>query len=405
MNNEKSEALILVGWVLAVMMIAALVLYPYESYQFTGLGISNGVNLYACRYAEPAPMGIVDYGVSSYGNIYNISTNSIEGGITLDGLLVNLSGNYNASVQLNANLFLGYGNKTQSYFIQNVILLNTKTYAASFIDNVWNDSGINASLNGSIIKGQGNVTPSQKNETYYFYQAANLTGDNMTLKNAQTIYLRTNSSMTENGTPEIIFSYNDGYGWITYDRVQILANESVKNSSILISGFNYTPSYNFYDMGLVIGGPGNGYNTTLESGSAAFTLGYWNNNNFQNVQDSYNFGCNTEEGINNTVVTPMFYGDGLLYANVSSGNNVYLGGLWSMNSSNISLVYINGPGAGMTVSFERNGSGFNTSLEKGIGEFTLESGEYIITAYSNVTMIYRQNYTLIAGESKYINIS
>ena len=40
-----------------------------------------------------------------------------------------------------------------------------------------------------------------------------------------------------------------------------------------------------------------------------------------------------------------------------------------------------------------------------IGEFTLESGEYIITAYSNVTMIYRQNYTLIAGESKYINIS
>ncbi len=404
MDDQKSEILMLFGWAFAIIAIAVLLLYPYKTYEFTGLGISDGVNLYACKYSEPAPMGIVDYGVTSYGNVYNISTNSVEGSISLNNLLTNLSNNNNASIQLNVNLFVKEGNKTQAYFLQNVILLNTMNYAPEFIDNVWNESGVNTSLTSSLIKGNGTVSPSTKNYTYYEYQAENQTGDNITLKNGQVVYLRTNSSLNKNDQPDIIFSYNDGYGWINYDNVSILTNKNVTNSSILISGFNYTPSYNFYSAGLIIGGPGDGYNTTLESGYAELSLSYWNGNNFQNVEDAYDFGCNTEEGINDAAVNPLVNKDGLLYANISSSNNDYLGTLWSINSSNISVAYINSSISNLSVSFDRNGSLLNYSLKNGIGEFTLSAGRYIIKAYSSGKMIYNSTYNLKEQQINYVNI-
>lgn len=404
MNEQRSEMLMLFGGVFAIMIIAVVMLYPYSNYQFTSLGISDGVNLYACKYVEPAPMGLVDYGVSSYGNVYNISTHSIESSINLYNFVTNFSNDYNASIQLNLNVMLKYENKTQAYFAQNVILMNTKTKQINFIDNVWNDSGINASLNSTLIEGNGTVSPSNKNNTYYFYQAENQTGDNITLKNNQTVYLRTNSSISRDGNPEIIFSYNDGKGWKEYDKVSLLVNNSIKNYSIIISGFNYTPSYNFYDAGIIIGGPGDGYNTTLINGSAVLTLSYWNGNNFQNVEDAYNFGCDTEEGINNAVVTPNFYNSGLLYANVSSGNNAYLGNLWSINSSNIGVLYINSSINNIIISFNKTGHVFNSTLNNGTGEFTIESGRYLINAYKNGNLVYSENYTIKQEKVSVLNI-
>ena len=259
-------------------------------------------------------------------------------------------------------------------------------------------------LNKQFIKGNGTVSPSIKNYTYYSYQAVNQTGDNITLNDNQTVYLRTNSSISKEGIPQIIFSYNDGYGWIEYDKVNLLIHENIKNYSILISGFNYTPSYNFYDAGIIIGGPGDGSNTTLISGSAKFTLSYWNENNFQNVQDAYNFGCDTEEGINNAIVSPSFYNNGLLYANINNGKNIYLGNLWSTNSSNIGILYINSSFNNIIISLSRDGHAFNESLRNGKGKFTMEAGNYIIDAYSNNNRIYSENYTLEKGMINNINI-
>ena len=100
-------------------------------------------------------MGIVDYGVSSYGNVYNISTNSVQASIIDNRLLTNLSGNYNASLQLNSNLLIRYENYSQVYYLQNVILIDSKTNSINFIDNVWNNSGINASMHSKRVEGNG----------------------------------------------------------------------------------------------------------------------------------------------------------------------------------------------------------------------------------------------------------
>ncbi len=404
MDDNKSEMLMLFGWIFAVMAIAVVMLYPYSSYQFTAIGISDGVNLYSCRYAEPAPMGIVDYGVSSYGNVYNISTNSIQAGITDKGVLTNMSGDYNASIQLNSNVLLRYGNKSQAYYLQNVILIDTQTGFINFIDNVWNNSGVNASMHSNDIKGNGTVAPSTKNYTYYFYESANQSGDNITIKNGQTVYLRTNSTLN-NGKPAVIFSYNDGYGWIEYDRVEFNNTENISNVSILISGFNYTPSYNFYDAGIIIGGPGAGSNTTMKNGSVSFSLEYWNGDNFQDIQDAYDFGCNTLEGINNAVVNPVFMQNGLPFANITFGKNPYLGVLWSTNSSDIGLLYINSTLKPIDLSIQKNDSYLNESLVNGKGELTLESGKYIIKAYEDGNEIYYKNYSLKEGIINYLNIS
>ncbi len=403
MDENKSELLMLFGWVFAIMLIAVLVLYPYKNYQFTTIGISDGVNLYSCKYVEPAPMGIVDYGVSSYGNVYNISTNSVQASIIDNRLLTNLSGNYNASLQLNSNLLIRYENYSQVYYLQNVILIDSKTNSINFIDNVWNNSGINASMHSKRVEGNGTIAPSIKNETYYFYQSSNENGDNITIKNNQTVYLRTNSTINKKNEPEVIFSYNDGYGWKEYDKV-IFPNIKTENASILISGFNYTPSYNFYDLGIVIGGPGGGLNTTVVNGSISFILEYWNGNNFQVPQDTYDFGCNTEEGINNAVVTPSFNKYGIPFANITSGKNIYLGNLWSLNSSNIAILYINNSIKNSYVSIYNNQSYINESLLNGIGKFTLESGNYIVNVYKNGIKIYNKTYSLIKGKTNYLNI-
>ncbi|EFD92989.1 MAG: Peptidase A5, thermopsin [Candidatus Parvarchaeum acidophilus ARMAN-5] len=405
MDDTKAELFMLIGWVFAVMIIAVVILYPYNDYQFTGLGISDGVNLYSCRYSEPSPMGIVDYGVTSYGNIYNLSTNSIKASITDEGMLTNISGNYNASIQLNSNVLLSYGNLSQTYFLQNVILIDSITNSIAFIDNVWNSSGINSSMNQKLIVGNGTVAPSTKNESYYFYEDTNQTGDNITLRNNQQIYLMTNSSINANGSPEIIFSYNDGYGWKEYDKVVFNRLKNVSNASMLISGFNYTPGYNFYDAGIIIGGPGAGSNTTMINGSLLLSIDYWNGNNFQAFQDAYNYGCDTEEGINNAVVNPKFGGNGLPFANITSGKDVYLGNLWSINSSSIGLLYINSSIRNLDISIYRNNSYINQSFSNGIGELTLLSGSYIIKGYENSNEIYYKNYTVSKGIKNYLNIS
>jgi thermopsin len=404
MDDTKYEFIMLFGWVFAVTVIAVAMLYPYETYQLTNIGISNGVNLYSCKYAEPAPMGVVDYGVSSYGNVYNISTDSVQASITDNNILTNMTGNYNASIQLNSNLFFKYGNKSQAYYLQNVILINSKTKTINIIDNIWNNSGIDANIHSSNIRGMGTVAPSIKNSSYYFYEAANQTGDNITLNNGQEIYLRTNSTVSITGKPEIIFSYNDGYGWIKYDIVEFNTTKKVSNVSILISGFNYTPSFNFYDAGIIIGGPGTGSNTTLVSGSMTLSLEYWNGENFQNIQDAYDFGCNTEEGIKYAVVNAEFSKGGLPFANITSGKNAYLGYLWSINSSNIGLLYINSTVKNLYISMYKH-SYMNESLPNGKGEFTLESGSYIIKAYENSSEIYDKNYSLLSGTANYVNIN
>ena len=404
MDDNKSELLILFGWVFAVMLIAVVMLYPYKNYEFTTTGISEGVNLYSCKYAEPAPMGIIDYGVSNYGNVYRIFTNSIEASITDNGLLTNISGNYNASIQLNSNVIVRYGNLSQVYYLQNVMFIDTSTNAVNFIDNVWNSSGTNASIHSRRMEGNGTVAQSVKNYTYYYYQAENQTGDNISLGNNQTIYLRTNTTLN-NGKAEVIFSYNRGHGWIKYDKIDFFTPKNVSNTSILISGFNYTPSYNFYNAGIIIGGPGAGSNTTIIKGSLLLSLEYWNGYNFQNVQDAYDFGCNTEEGINNAVVTPTSYRNGLPIANISGGNNIYLGNLWSINSSDMGILYVNSSVSGLYLAISKNDSYTNYSLAEGKGEFTLMAGSYLIRAYENGNKIYDRNYSLIKERINEINIS
>ena len=51
-----------------------------------------------------------------------------------------------------------------------------------------------------------------------------------------------NSTTTARGIPELLFLYNDGHGWQTYDNVLFdFATSVTKNDGFVVDGYRYEP--------------------------------------------------------------------------------------------------------------------------------------------------------------------
>ena len=61
------------------------------------------------------------------------------------------------------------------------------------------------------------------------------------------------------------------------------------------------------NAGLIIGGPGNATDTKAVKTNMTMLLEYWNGHNYQAVEDAYNHGTDTAEGISNISETYTSY--------------------------------------------------------------------------------------------------
>ena len=364
---------------------------------------SSQVNPYLSYINEPAPMGIADYGLGLNRVPYNYSSESFLGVIDINSLKTynsSLSVLGNVTFQLNLNMVFSYEGKSYVYWVQDVLYLNTSNNEASFLDNIWNLSSSNANMFNSTVLGNGTVS-SVGNSNFYFDFASNSSsGNNISLKYPATIYLKMNATVSSLGIPEVVFLYNDGYGWNAYDKVIFhFVTKSGAAPYFYVDGAAYNPFGTYYDAELVMGGPGNGSRTSDVNSSLYLMLEYYNGNNYQAIQNAYNFGSDTQESVYNFISSGVYNTtNGQLASNMSSG------------LSSLGLIYSSDELSSlMIVSSIKDGALFVndtnlTEFSDYVVNVTLFPGTYSVKLYDYTTGVYTYlgSVTLSAGKQSKI---
>ncbi|MCL4412505.1 MAG: thermopsin [Candidatus Thermoplasmatota archaeon] len=348
----------------------------------TILPVGQQVSVNALYQKEPAPMGIADYGIGQNGVPYSYETSSFQGAVTVNSLQSVTSTTHSTEMtfQLNVNMYFFVNQYTfYVYWIQDVAALNTSNGNIIFIDNIWNVSSYGASMYNSTVLGNGTVGLSGSQYFYYDFANANLPGNNVTISQGTTFFMETDTFVNSQGFPEVDFLYNDGYGWVTYDNARLIFTTSLYTTPyFLVDGNVYQPNgVTFYDAELIMGGPGGGSQTELLTSDINLELKYWNGNNFQTIQNAFNFGSDTAEGVFNAVSAGYFDAGGGLFANVASGSGS-LRPLWYSSSLADLNIYSNIENGTLIL-----GGTSTTDFTGGYANISIYPGTYSIEIYND----------------------
>ncbi len=356
---------------------------------------------------EPAPMGIVDYGLSAVAlsdlfNTYSYSTPKFLGSITINSILTqgNESVGSSLSIQLNNMLVFNNSGKQYDYWIQDVAILQTSLKYVSFQDNIWNSSWPSSKIYSSTLSGNGSIQSS--GGIYPYYGASStLPGNGVRLSIPTKISLEVVSFETPSDQPALAFLYNDGYGWQTFDTVTFKFAHTTSDRGFVVNGNAQTPAGADFDAELVLGGPENGYTTTDVSSNVSLQLDFWNGHNFQMIENAFDFGSDTAETISDvSVFGEHFTENGSLFADVSSGE----GSLREIyNYQNVSILTVSSPFPTGNVII--GGQDYNFTLGKLI--ITLWPGNYpgeFSTNFYNFHIHWNTTITLTSEENLNVSI-
>ncbi|HYC26511.1 MAG TPA: thermopsin [Nitrososphaerales archaeon] len=363
---------------------------------------------------EPAPMGIADYGVGPKGD-YQYATTSFIGIADVQSLTVkNGTGDPSMTFQLNVNLqiLLG-GGRTSHIWIQNTADLDTASRTVMMGADVWNQSSSIASLSDSTVSGAGYLVPCGCSEggpaDYESYAPSSQPGGDGSYSLPMQMELEVNASTNSNGTPTVTFSYQDGFGWQTYDTLSFIAYSRVSPAdvSFVVNGARFNPDGSFENAELILGGEYNGLNTTAVASEVGLQLQFWNGHNYQEVYNAYNFGGDTAEGIDNVKVGTSAAPNGSLGAEVTTGSGT-LGRLYSQ--SQVSFLAVSVPFES-GVMYVRNSS--SSQEPTGIYPFrgdsvnvTLLPGTYVANLISSDGILTKNlTETLRAGQALQVNVT
>jgi|GEM_PF-5415355 len=296
------------------------------------------VDIYSFYSSPPAPTGLTDYGVqNSSGTIlaYEEEISQVAGDAVIrrisayNGTPVEGSSPYGAGLQLNVVLRVNTTSGQYDYWLQNTLTLYTNNDTANFVDNIWNLTSSTAQLNESEISGAGMVSPSDSSNFYWsetnFFRYAT----------PETLRMVIVVSYSRQGVTAA-FGYRRASGGIQlsskttfYDRATITEPQTIRDASIVVSGYEMTPSGNFFDAEFVFTGDTNGASTTFKSMDSTLNLAYTLANGVATGPRSlYEFGSNTAEAAYN-----------LLVNRVSNGFQVGLGSI-DFGESYTTLVVI-----------------------------------------------------------------
>ena len=355
------------------------------------IGNFKAINPYLYM-SEPAPMGIADYGIGPNGIPYETNRTSYTGTVNISSIST-----FNSSwpqdsmgFQLNLNLvFIDSGNQ-YVFWVQDVALLNTTSHGIQFLDNIWNSSQLQSGMLNSSVSGSGSVSESN-GIGFYYYVPASEPGNLVDLSYPTTVTLRMNASLDSSGSPQVNFSYNDGYGWITFDKAVFTFADNVRNiPEFQVSGFSYKPDNLPMDAEFIMGGPGGGSDTADMASNISMMLDYWNGHNYQAVSNAYDFGSNTAEGISNVSITATPASEaGIPEISAISGSGVLE---MAYNTSTMGFLNLSSPNlpSGQfyidTASVPYENGGANVTLKSGKYDVHLVSGARNIN-FGNVTIL------------------
>ena len=358
----------------------------------------ENVNLFS--NSEPAPIGITDYGLGSSG-AYTYNTSAFLGIAQISSLITSAptsSGGPNMTFQLNVVLpFTSQDGRQLVYWLQNVIVYDTSNHEAYFENNVWNMSSPSAQMASAGISGSGKVYNFGNGGSYYAASTASYASISL----PATVQFLINSTIDSQNEPKVYFQYNYGTGWQTYDVVTfpVLTSQSL-DSGLVVDGTKYNPYGTYYDAELILGGAGNGWNTTLVNSNIQLQLQFWNGHNYQEVTNAYSFGSNTLEGISNAQSSSQHYSEnGTLYVQVSPGSGT-LGTLYTQSQMGIVTVQSSiNSGVLYVKSSSGSISGSGNSFTGQSATLTIFPGTYTFYVYSlGGTPFGRLTVPIVAGE-------
>lgn len=324
---------------------------------------------------EPAPMGIADWGLGPKDQQYSNQTSSFVGKAKVYAL--NDQGSEQITLQLNVFLTFYYDGILYSYWVQDIAWYVPPLRIIAFGDQIWN-STLTTFMDNSTLTGNGTIYPTMGTSDYYEgYAPTSLPGNNIPLSYPFTIGLMVNSTVNPRGIPEVTFSFNDGFGWETYDNVYfIFAKESSE-----LEDLNFLADHS-HDAAFILGGISKG--EPLANSNLYMQLLFWNGNNYQMPFEAYVFDANTGETVSSVSDTEGYYqSNGTLFAHITEGN---------VTSTNSSLY-----------SQDQIGVVHLTSPDYYSGKLVINSTDYLFTNYGATIVLHPGNYSirLISGSYSY----
>jgi len=192
-----------------------------------------------------------------------------------------------------------------------------------------------------------------------------------------------------------------GYGWVTYDRVTFIsANTLTELKGFVVNGFDYKPDGLFYDAELIVGSPSGSLQTTNIQSDVRLQLEYWNGHNYQMVTNTYNFGSNTAEGIQNVLSQTYYYPDnGTIIAKITLGP----GGLGTLyTQSQIGIIDIQSPLSSGVLSVKNasnpSAAAWQYPFVNGEVTVTLMAGYFDLQLYQNGALYDEGKFTVAPGQ-------
>jgi thermopsin len=274
------------------------------------------VDIYDGYSSAPVPTGIADYGEeneSGHAVPYTILTKKVIGHAEIYSLgayngTQTLANPYGASLQLNIVLQINTTFGQRDYWLQDVADFITNSSSLFFTDNIWNFSLSTANMSAAYVSGLGKV--SYYNITIEYYYGCSTLPMSYSFPLSFTLPISFSAS---SDSVNVTFAYQilkNGQGSsaqniVNYDTATINAT-GITNSSIIISGYEQTPSNHYYDAELVFGGEFNGEVTTFTQMNSTLEMYYlMSNGDTITPYSVYEFGSDTAEGAYNleTVVT------------------------------------------------------------------------------------------------------
>lgn len=364
----------------------------------------SAIDPYDFYRAEPAPMGIADYGVTAAGSgAYAYSTYAVRGVVTLleNPVVSNTSlGGLSPYFGIQLNVMMVFDDSSDAQFVywcQDVVLYDTSTdQVALFIDNIWNNSASGAEMYNSTVSGNGVVSSGPGGSWYNDASSSSTPGGyNTTVASPDSITLEMDVLETTTGALAVAFSYDDGFGLQTYDEVAFpWATQLSAVYGFVVSGSSPDPIGEPYDLELTFGGPGNSSQTTDVASDFKLQLLYFNGNNFQSPEDAFDFGSETAEGSRN-VEAATFYNplSGNLTAHLLAGTNSYsvLSQLYS--ASQVAVLNFTDGSVNGTLSV----NGVPTPFYSGGATLVLAAGTYDVNLTTNGQTTSLGRCTLKAG--------
>jgi len=273
---------------------------PVHRLSMAGPNTVNPTGFYA---AEPAPMGIGDFGVGAGGQPYSYSTSEFLGNFSWKSLSIGSSGSTSFTDQLNVVLQFVDNGVTYAYWIQDVAFMDSATDQLTYENNIWNFSSTSGCLSSGGVSGNGSVFAYSGCMGYYAVDATTQPGADLTMSTPGDFALLVRSYENAHGVPEVAFEYWDGVtSWfVTYDNVVWpWATSVTSDNGFFVDGSSLNPFGLFYDAELAMGGPGGGSSTSAQNPTdISSRLLYWNDHNFEAPPSVWNFGSNTGETISN----------------------------------------------------------------------------------------------------------